>query len=184
VKGYRPALALVLLLLASLAQAAGSHGAWLLVDTHTATAEVRRDGKPLVRISNLSFGRGGVSRVHEEGDETTPLGEYHIRWINRDSQFHVFLQLDYPNMRTLDEANRQGLLDDNTYESLLDFAVAHGYIPQNSPLGGHIGLHGLGKADPKIHRRFNWTEGCVAMTDAQIDKLLEFVSIGTRVVIR
>jgi L,D-peptidoglycan transpeptidase YkuD (ErfK/YbiS/YcfS/YnhG family) len=60
----------------------------------------------------------------------------------------------------------------------------YGQPPQNTILGGAIGIHGIGNGDPEIHKRFHWTEGCVAVTNEQIERLAELVDIGTRVVIR
>jgi L,D-peptidoglycan transpeptidase YkuD (ErfK/YbiS/YcfS/YnhG family) len=51
-------------------------------------------------------------------------------------------------------------------------------------LGGAIGIHGIGGGSPDVHRRFHWTEGCVAVSNEQIERLAELVGIGTRVVIR
>ena len=50
-------------------------------------------------------------------------------------------------------------------------------------LGGLIGIHGIGKGDPRVHRDFNWTFGCVALTNEQIDQLRPWVRLGTRVVL-
>jgi L,D-peptidoglycan transpeptidase YkuD (ErfK/YbiS/YcfS/YnhG family) len=51
-------------------------------------------------------------------------------------------------------------------------------------LGGSIGIHGVGAGNRRIHEDFNWTEGCVALTNEQIDDLDRYIHIGTRVVIR
>lgn len=56
--------------------------------------------------------------------------------------------------------------------------------PQNTPLGGHIGLHGIGGGDPAVHERYNWTRGCIAVTDDQLDRLLPLIRVGTKVEIR
>ena len=56
--------------------------------------------------------------------------------------------------------------------------------PQQTALGGHIGIHGIGAGDPRIHEDFNWTSGCIALTNAQIDDLAGWVRLGMRVVVR
>ena len=56
--------------------------------------------------------------------------------------------------------------------------------PQNTPLGGHIGIHGVGAGDPRIHTNFNWTNGCVALTNEQVTRLAALIKVGTRVEIR
>ncbi len=56
--------------------------------------------------------------------------------------------------------------------------------PQNTPLGGYLGIHGIGAGDIEVHRSFNWTNGCVALTNEQMDQLLELIGVGTPVEIR
>jgi lipoprotein-anchoring transpeptidase ErfK/SrfK len=76
------------------------------------------------------------------------------------------------------------VIDVQTFDDI-DFAVRHGRLPpQNTPLGGNLGIHGIGSGDSQIHSAYNWTEGCVALTNTQMDKLLQFVSLGTKVVIQ
>ncbi|MDN5872048.1 MAG: L,D-transpeptidase [Nitrococcus sp.] len=157
---------------------------WVLIDTEHDRAEVLRGDDPLALFSNISWGRGGVAPIHTAGDATTPLGRYHITRIEHDSRFHVFIELNYPTLIHLDRAFRQGIVDLGTYQDLLDYALAHGRLPPATELGGHIGIHGVGKGDPAVHARFHWTKGCVALTDSQVDQLLEYVQVGTPVVIR
>lgn len=157
---------------------------WVLIDTQRDRAEVLSGDHPLALFSNISWGRGGVALLHTEGDETTPLGHYRITRIKHNSRFHVFIELNYPTLTNLDRAFRDGIVDTATYRDLLDYALAHGRLPQATQLGGHIGIHGLGEADPGVHARFHWTQGCIALTDSQIDRLLQYVQVGTPVVIR
>ena len=59
--------------------------------------------------------------------------------------------------------------------------------PQNTRLGGYIGIHGVGEVTRekmKIHRAVNWTDGCIALTNKDINTLRKYVSIGTPVIIR
>ena len=183
---------LVCLLLAGLAagpppaagDSASADEVWVRVDTRRGLAEVMRGDDLVVRFAGISIGRGGAASVHLEGDHTTPLGEYRIQRISRQSRFHLFLELDYPRLPDLHEANRKGVLDDETYLQLLERMWRHGRLPADTPLGGSIGLHGLGEADPMLHSRLNWTQGCVALTNAQIDALAGHVRLGTLVVIQ
>lgn len=180
---WRRELAMAVLILLSSAACAESR-VWVLIDTQHDRAEVLRGHHPIALFSNISWGRGGIAAIHTEGDETTPLGHYHISRIKYNSRFHVFIELNYPTLAHLDRAFRDGIIDSATYGDLLDFALAHGRLPQATELGGHIGIHGLGKADPRVHARFNWTQGCIALTDDQIDHLLQYVQVGTPVIIR
>lgn len=179
---YRPLLVLLLVLLAPASQAA--EDLWLLVDTAVQRLTVFRGHERVTSFDNISIGRNGTSWTRLRGDETTPLGEFHIMRINRDSRFNIFLELDFPTPHHADLALQAGLIDFKAYEQVRDQVAATGRPPQTTALGGNIGLHGLGEADPDIHARFNWTEGCIALTNAQIERLATMVGVGTRVFIR
>jgi hypothetical protein len=80
------------------------------------------------------------------------------------------------------DALMQGLIDLKDYQRIL---VAHQQgktPPQNTPLGGQLGIHGLGRADERIHRMTNWTKGCIALTNEQIDRLSRWIGEDTLVV--
>ncbi|TVO65135.1 L,D-transpeptidase [Spiribacter aquaticus] len=60
---------------------------------------------------------------------------------------------------------------------------ADGAVPPGRAARGHIGFHGIGNGDHRVHQAFNWTQGCVAMTNAQIETLMDWVRVGTPVII-
>jgi lipoprotein-anchoring transpeptidase ErfK/SrfK len=177
-------LLLALLLTPVVARADDWKGVWLLVDTVARRLDVYSDYTPVARFYDISIGSGGTAWLRREGEGTTPLGEFRINRINRESRFRIFLGLDYPNLRHAQRARAAGLLDDQDYLDYLAASVALGYPPQNTGLGGHIGIHGLGAADPEIHRQYNWTNGCIALTNEQVEQLAKWVKIGTPVLIR
>ena len=114
----------------------------------------------------------------------TPTGEFRVAWINRSSTFNIFFGLSFPNEEHTERAYQRHLIDIDTYYSLRT-ALSEGRLPpQDTPLGGKIGIHGLGLGDLAIHRKFDWTKGCVALTNEEIEQLAEWVQVGTRVVIR
>ena len=47
-----------------------------------------------------------------------------------------------------------------------------------------IGIHGIGNGDIEVHKEYNWTNGCVALTNEEIDELVKWINIGTPVEIR
>jgi murein L,D-transpeptidase YafK len=177
-------LLLLLLLCISIQTGAAARERWILIDTAEERLELRDGDEVVLSFPRISLGRGGVSDIHMAGDMTTPRGEFQITRMHDSERYHLFIGLDYPTMEHVDTAHRQGLISNEAYGELLDHAIAHGRFPADSPLGGHIGIHGVGEADPVYHRRFHWTEGCIALTDAQVDVLAELVNVGTRVVIR
>ncbi len=169
----------------------GIHGAganWILIDSETRTLTVmaeEADAERVVEVfNNVAFGRGGVAPFRRSGDGKTPTGEFYVAWINPDSRYHLFFGLDYPRPAHAEEAYRTQAIDVETYVRIREAHHRGRLPPQDTALGGEIGIHGVGQHDPDIHRLFNWTMGCVALTDQQIEQLASWVTLGMRVVIR
>ncbi len=157
---------------------------WLLVETHAHTLTVLQGRTVVDKFNYVALGRGGTTNDRQRGDNSTPLGEFHIAWINWKSEFHIFFGLDYPTLAQADQAYREKRIDRDTYFKILDALRDRRLPPQNTSMGGRIGIHGLGRGSLEIHRDFNWTKGCVALTNREIERLARWVQVGTRVVIR
>jgi len=175
---------LLLPILATAAETQPRTKEWLLVDTHGLTLSVMHDERPQMTLHDLSVGRYGTSVEKTRGDNTTPLGRFRITRIDRRSGFHVFIGLDYPDIERARKAQQAGDISRRELQAIVS-AHRHGKAPpQNTGLGGQIGIHGLGEADPGLHRMTNWTRGCVALTDRQVDSLLGWIRVGMTVEIR
>lgn len=159
-------------------------GVWLLVDTQALKIEVKQGEKTVDTIEGIAIGQSGPGQKLHRGDNITPLGEYHIGWVGQKSTFHRFFGLDYPSVKDAQTALRKGVIDRFTYSDIVNAHQYHGVPPQNTVLGGKVGIHGLGRADEKIHRSMNWTHGCIAMTNKQIDHLSQWIDTGTLVKIK
>ena len=157
---------------------------WVLVDTERHKVAVFDGDHRLAVFDNPAVGRGGTSEHRRRGDRTTPLGAFEVDHVNHDSHYHLFLSLDYPSVTDARQALEAGVIDEAEYEHYLDEYRRLGRRPQRTALGGHIGIHGTGDRNVAFHRRVHWTDGCVALEDAQMDALAELVEVGTPVVIR
>lgn len=157
---------------------------WLLVDTQALVLSVMRGDVAVDVFSNISIGRNGADYEKRRGDEKTPLGEYRIGWINENSRYYRFFGFNYPTLANAKRALKAGLIDLTTFRLLIWADLNEKTPPQDTPLGGQIGIHGLGKADLAIHRRMNWTQGCIALTNEQIDRLRHWIRKGTLVIIQ
>ncbi len=157
---------------------------WVLVDTDKLTLSIMRGESPELVMEDIAIGRFGTTRAKHRGDNRTPLGEFRIAWIKWDSRFHRFIGLDYPNLEHGRRGFEAGRISAKQWRAIQKAQADRDLPPQNTPLGGQIGLHGIGEGDLQTHRDFNWTHGCVALTNEQIDRLLQRVGLGTRVVIR
>ena len=128
------------------------------------TMDVSSNGQILATYS-VAIGPGGAGVKHREGDKVTPVGRYHI--VSRSpSVFHIFMRLDYPNAG--DRARFAEL-------------KANGTLPKNATIGGDVGIHGApAQAEwKKIHKTVDWTFGCIAVDDDEIEKVAAMVPDGT-----
>ena len=121
-------------------------------------------GNNVMRTYSIAIGRGGVEPKQRQGDHKTPEGLYVIDRHNRDSRFHRALHVSYPSKADEERARKLGV----------------------DP-GGDIMIHGiqngLGWLGP-LHRAVDWTDGCIAVTDAEMDEIYSAVPDGTPVEIR
>lgn len=110
------------------------------------------------------LGKNWVGDKRVRGDKATPEGMYKIiRKFKSDStKYYKALLLDYPN-------------DEDTASFLA--AKARGYLPGSAKIGGMIEIHGNGG------KGIDWTEGCIALTDREMDSIFKIVKIGTPVTI-
>jgi murein L,D-transpeptidase YafK len=166
------------------ADGAASKGLWVKVDTRAATLTVMQGDKPQEVFRNIAIGRYGKTYFKKKGDHRTPLGRFTIAWIPRKSQYHRFLGLSYPDLARADRALMDGDITEAQWQAIRRAKEEDTRPPQDTPLGGFIGIHGTGAGDPTIHGKYNWTSGCIALTNAQIDRLASLVRIGTPVEIR
>lgn len=158
---------------------------WILVDTQALTLTViSAENQILARFHNVSIGTGGAAEIHRRGDETTPRGDFRIAWIDRHSRYGTFYGIDYPSEHIARRAYAEGIISRTELDAIIRAWQRHRIPPQNTRLGGRLGIHGIGRGDPRIHEAFNWTNGCVALTNQQIRQLSPWVQLGTRVLIR
>lgn len=146
---------------------------------------VQKDGKP-IRSFHVALGSGGSRGKLEAGDRRTPKGQYHIVQVRDSDRFHLFIQLDYPSVRDAINALKTDRISKTDYRRILDAHIFGKLPPQNTKLGGAIGIHGIGLETQdklEIHQLANWTQGCIALRNNEIDQLTQYISEGTSVTI-
>jgi murein L,D-transpeptidase YafK len=122
------------------------------------------DGDQIVKTYLVSIGSGGLAPKRREGDHKTPEGLYRIDSRNPASMFHLALHVSYPDETDKAQARRRGVRP-----------------------GGNIMIHGLGpdfKSLGKKQYLYDWTDGCIAVTDSEIEEIWRLVPDGTPVEIR
>ena len=165
--------------------ASAPSGSWLLVDTKADALIVMNGDRPVESFRQIALGSSGAGIKFKRGDNKTPLGVFRVGWINDHSRFKTFIGLDYPNPDYAERALRERQIDALTYERIRAAWSKGRTPPQDTPLGGQIGIHGVGAGNPGVHSAgINWTSGCIALDNRQIDALMPWVKVGMRVEIR
>lgn len=120
-------------------------------------------GQP-VRTYVVALGKNPVGDKERAGDDRTPEGLFRIEGRNSSSQYHLALRISYP-----DSAHRAR-------------AAALGVSP-----GGDIMIHGLPNGMGEVgsaHREFDWTNGCIAVTDSEIEQIWRALPDGAPIQIK
>lgn len=122
-----------------------------------------RDGE-IMKVYRVALGRKPEGHKMKAGDNRTPEGVYLLESRNRESNYHLSLRISYPNEQDLRNAQQN-----------------------NVPPGGDIMIHGLSPkltALGKFHRYHDWTNGCIAVTNAEIEEIWKLVPDGTPIEIK
>lgn len=138
-----------------------------------------RDGRVLLRCP-VSLGPCPEGHKLREGDGRTPEGRYRICSVNRQSKFHISLGLSYPSRRDAKAALSQKRIGFKDHLLITAAGVLHLRPKWTSPLGGYIMIHG----ESPEGLSGDWTQGCIAVSDQDIEKLASFCKKGEPVEIR
>ncbi len=157
---------------------------WLLVDTQKKIIQVRQGEKVIATFDQIAIGRKGASQKQQRGDNITPIGIYKITYTNNSSRFRKFIGLNYPSEFDAGSALFSARISYDDYQAIIQAHRNNKLPPQNTPLGGQIGIHGIGNGNKRVHGEFDWTHGCVGLSNKQIDRLAKWVYKGMRVQIK
>ena len=135
----------------------------IVVEKARRTLTLYNQGAP-VRIYFVALGKNPVGPKVARGDNRTPEGIYHIAAHNPDSKYHLSLLVSYPNEKDLAEASARGVTT-----------------------GGDIMIHGLPDqfaSYGSAHRQWDWTKGCIAVTNAEIEEIWSAIPDGAAIQIK
>jgi murein L,D-transpeptidase YafK len=130
----------------------------VLVKKHEKQLYLMKNNKPF-KIYRVAFGANSKGPKRKAGDERTPEGTYILDYKNSDSDFYKSIHISYPDDQDIKRAKEMGI----------------------SP-GGDIMIHGQkngSKNFSRIQRYVNWTDGCIAVTNAEMDEIWASVDVGT-----
>lgn len=113
----------------------------------------------IIREFRVALGKQPKGHKAQEGDQRTPEGLYYLDFILEDSQYYRSVHITYPNDQDIENARRHNL----------------------NP-GGNIKIHGLKNGETKSAnyiQSFDWTDGCIALSNQEMDEFLQLVDVGT-----
>ncbi|TKB46823.1 L,D-transpeptidase family protein [Thalassotalea mangrovi] len=117
-----------------------------------------RNGE-IVRRYHVALGENPKGHKMQQGDERTPEGRYTLDYVKEDSAYYRAMHISYPNDDDLSSARERGV-------SAGGFIMIHGQ------------RNGMEKLAP-ITQQYNWTDGCIALTNEEMDEFMALVDIGT-----
>ncbi|MCX5834730.1 MAG: L,D-transpeptidase family protein [Deltaproteobacteria bacterium] len=135
----------------------------VIIEKSKRTMTLYKQGQE-IKSYNIALGRDPVGHKLMQGDQKTPEGVYFIDYRISNSVYHKALHVSYPNMVDVERAKALGV----------------------SP-GGKIMIHGMNEDKlwmGSVHYLFNWTNGCIAVTNSEIEEIWALVPDWTMVEIR
>jgi hypothetical protein len=148
---------------ASIQESADSQKVVLIVNKMEHYLEVFRDGIQVAQF-DIEMGSNWIGDKEYRGDKATPEGHYLVvkKREKRKTIYYKALELNYPNVYDEERFNRN---------------LESGRLPWNAEIGGSIEIHGEGGTGS------NWTDGCIALKNSDMDSLFTLVEEGTPVTI-
>lgn len=156
---------------------------WIRVSKSNGILYVYR-GEELLRKYRADFGTNAFADKVQRGSDwepdhwRTPDGTFFVVRKNPNSQFYKAFVLNYPTAKDADRGLRQRLISASQHRAIVRAEENFESPPMNTALGGLIEIHGRGTGAGS-----NWTQGCVAVRDAEMDELWRWVQVGTPVLI-
>lgn len=135
----------------------------IIVDKFAKTCKIYYTGK-LRSTFEVELGPNWIGDKRHQGDNATPEGKYMVtkKLAGRDTKYYKALLLNYPNEEDRKRFNEE---------------IKNGTLPKSSDIGGLIEIHGEGG------KGFNWTNGCIALNNNNMDVVFKSSSVGTPVIV-
>ncbi len=144
---------------------------------HARTLEVISPTGEILFSSKISLGKCPIGAKTLEGDMKTPEGKYHITHKNMTSKYHIALGVSYPSRKDAYLAQREKRISKMTAMRILLCDLFRIRPPWKTRLGGFIMIHG----EHPDGRTGDWTAGCIAVKNAEIEQIAKLVKRGETV---
>ncbi len=134
----------------------------VIVDKSKAKLYLKKSGLT-IKEYKVAFGANPEGHKQRKGDERTPEGVYILDYKNDDSEFYKGIHISYPNKADIHRARER-----------------------NVNPGGAIMIHGQRNGLDwltSVVQRYNWTDGCIAVTNHEMDEIWDAIDVGTPIII-
>jgi murein L,D-transpeptidase YafK len=138
------------------------------------------EGEQQLAAFPVVLGRDPKTTKLFRGDGRTPEGRYYVCEKRPRSRFHKFLGISYPNIADAERAYTQQLISGEEWADIFFANLRQTVPPWSTALGGRVGIHGFGAREEVP---IDWTDGCIAVSNIDIDYLYDRVPVGTPVII-
>lgn len=154
----------------------------IVIDKKNRYLTVYADEDAIIRHP-IELGFSPEGDKEKEGDGKTPEGTFYVCTKNKESRFHRFLGLSYPRPQDAERGYKAGMISTKERDAIKSAHQKKGLPPWKTALGGAVGIHGGGRFAESGGNilGFDWTQGCIAITNEQIEALFDFAEIGTEV---
>lgn len=115
----------------------------------------------ILKKYKIALGKNPIGHKLRKNDFKTPEGKYFISSKNKKSRYYRSLKISYPNKRDKKSSNKLGT---NPGGNIMIHGILNGF--------GWIG---------KFHRYYDWTKGCIAVTNKEIEEIWNVVKLGTKI---
>jgi murein L,D-transpeptidase YafK len=127
-----------------------------------------------VRTYRTGLGFSPEGDKHREGDGRTPEGDFYVCTKNPNSRYTLSLGLSYPGVDDAERGLANGAITQDEHDAIVRAITAGKTPPWKTALGGEIFIHGRGAGS-------DWTLGCIALDDEDIQELYPLIPVGTPV---
>jgi murein L,D-transpeptidase YafK len=121
-------------------------------------------GDTPIKTYRIALGGHPAGTKETKGDGRTPSGDYYICTRQSGSRYHLFLGLNYPNAQDAQKGLQANRIDEAACKEMAQAEQDHKQPSWTTAMGGAIGIHGRGS-------RRDWTLGCIALEDSDVEEI-------------
>lgn len=154
----------------------------MIIDKSEYSLDLYKDGL-LIKSYNVELGRNPTDDKIQEGDGCTPEGKFYVAQKVPNSSFHKAFLLSYPNIEDAKRGLETELINQKEYSQIVN-AINNKELPsQYTELGSWIEIHGSGSGKKGNNNGYNWTLGCISLSNENIDELYKIIKKKTPITV-